>query len=153
MAQKRSNDAIVKGEDEKCPKKQLTMDFCLRQRLDGYTENVAAVTRSSGSAGDDTGGNDVETAGVGDDTGCEETPQKQKRTAAKSATKRSGGCWLVREKEMYNPFNYRCSKADGLREHWQEFNTGVQKPMVSGNTGRSSSNMPPKRSSAVSCWT
>ena len=28
---------------------------------------------------------------------------------------------LVREKEMYNPFNYRCSKADGLREHWQEF--------------------------------
>ena len=104
MAQKRSNDAIVKGEDENCPKKQLTMDFCSRQRL-----------------GDDTGGNDVEIAGVSDDTGCEGTPQKQKRTAAKSATKRSGGCWLVREKEMYNPFNYRCSKADGLREHWQEF--------------------------------
>ena len=111
MGQKRSNDAIVKGEDEKCPKKQLTMDFCLRQRLGGHTEN----------AGDDTGGNNVEIAGVSDDTDCEGTPQKKKRTAAKSATKRSGGCWLVREKEMYNPFNYRCSEADGLREHWQEF--------------------------------
>ena len=74
MAQKRSNDALVKGEDENCMRKQLTMDFCLRDRLGAVTS----------SAGDDTEGNDAETAGVsGDDTGCEGTPQKQKRTAAK----------------------------------------------------------------------
>ena len=110
MAQKRSNDALVKGEDENCPRKQLTVGFCLRDRL-----SVVTI-----SAGDDTGGNDAETAGVSDDTGCVGTPQKQKRTAAKSASKSSSGCWLVREKEVYNPFNYRCTKADGLKGHRQE---------------------------------
>ena len=48
----------------------------------GLRDRLGAVTSS---AGDDTGGNDAEIAGVSDDTGCEGTPQMQKRTPAKSA--------------------------------------------------------------------